>query len=192
MDAKILLYPAAVVVIGLLQGCAEVIVASGATGVAVAHDQRTAGTVIEDQAIEIKVASAIRGDKELNEQSHINVTSYNGVVLLSGETPSEALRKRTEEHARNAEKVKKVYNELTVAAPSSFVSRSSDTVVTTKIKAKMVANKEFDPTRVKVVTENGVVYLMGLVNHAEADIATNIARETDGVQRVVKLYEYLD
>lgn len=192
MDAKIWLYPAAVVVIGVLQGCAGAIVAGGATGVAVAHDQRTAGTVIEDQAIEIKVASAIRGDKELNEQSHINVTSYNGMVLLSGETPGEDLRKRAEEHARKAEKVRKVYNELTVAAPSSFVSRSSDTVVTTKIKAKMVANKEFDPTRVKVVTENGVVYLMGLVNHAEADIATNIARETDGVQRVVKLYEYLD
>ncbi|MDO9371057.1 MAG: BON domain-containing protein [Gammaproteobacteria bacterium] len=192
MYAKISLYLVAGALIGLLQGCAEVMVAGGATGVAVAHDQRTAGAVIEDQAIELKVGSAIRGDKELNEQSHINVTSYNGAVLLSGETPGDALRKRAEELASRVEKVKKVHNELAVAAPSSIVSRSSDTLITTKIKSQMVGTKEFDPTRVKVVTENGVVYLMGLVKHAEADVATEIAGHTGGVQRVVKLFEYLE
>lgn len=192
MYDRIVVGVAAAVCVGLLQGCAEVVVAGGATGVAMAHDQRTTGAVIEDQAIEFKAASAIRGDKELDDQSHINVTSYNGAVLLSGETPGDALRKRAEELASRIEKVKKVHNELTVAAPSSIVSRSSDTVMTTKIKSKMVGAKEFDPTRVKVVTENGVVYLMGLVKHAEADVATDIAGHTDGVQRVVKLFEYLD
>lgn len=192
MYSRIFVSVAAAACIGLLQGCGEMVVAGGATGVAVAHDQRTAGAVIEDQAIEFKVGRAIRGDKELDEQSHINVTSYNGAVLLSGETPSDALRKRAEDLAGRVEKVKKVHNELTAAAPSSLVSRSSDTLMTTKIKSKMVGTKDFDPTRVKVVTENGVVYLLGLVKHAEADIATDIAGHTDGVQRVVKLFEYLD
>lgn len=176
----------------VLQGCAGVVVAGGAAGASVAHDQRTAGSVVEDQAIEFKVANAIRGDQELNEQSHINVTSYNGLVLLSGETPTEALRKRAEEHARNTQKVRKVYNELVLAAPSSLVSRSGDTVLTAKIKTRMVAEKNFDATRIKVVTENGVVYLMGLVQRATAAIATQIASETGGVQRVVTLYEYTD
>lgn len=177
----------------VLQGCAGgVVVAGGATGAAVAHDQRTAGSVVEDQAIELKVANAIRGDKELNEQSHINVTSYNGLVLLSGEAPAEALRKRAEEYARDTQKVRKVYNELVLAAPSSLMSRSGDTVLTTKVKTRMVAEKDFDATRVKVVTENGVVYLMGLVSRDQAAIATQIASETGGVQRVVTLYEYVD
>ena len=125
MYAKILIYIAVGVLTSLLQGCAEVVVAGGATGVAVAHDQRTAGAVIEDQAIEFKVGSAIRGDKELDEQSHINVTSYNGAVLLSGETPGDALRKRAEALAGRVEKVKKVHNELVVAAPSSSRSLGS-------------------------------------------------------------------
>ncbi len=176
----------------VLQGCAGVVVAGGATGAAVAHDQRTAGSVVEDQAIELKIANAIRGDQELDEQSHINITSYNGLVLLSGETPAEALRKRAEDHARNTQKVRKVYNELVLAAPSSLVSRSGDTVLTTKVKTRMVAEKNFDATRIKVVTENGVVYLMGLVRRDTAAIATQIASETGGVQRVVTLYEYVD
>ena len=178
--------------VAVLQGCAGVVVAGGATGAAVAHDQRTAGSFVEDQAIELKVAGAIRGDKELYEQSHINVTSYNGLVLLSGETPTEALRKRAADHARDTQKVRKVYNELVLAAPSSLVSRSGDTVLTTKIKTRMVAEKNFDATRIKVVTENGVVYLMGLVQRATGAIATQIASETGGVQRVVTLYEYTD
>lgn len=178
---------------GVLQGCAGgIVVAGGAAGVAVAHDQRTTGSVIEDQAIELKIANAIRGDQELNEQSHINVTSYNGLVLLSGEALTEALRKRAEEYARDTQKVRKVYNELVLAAPSSLVSRSGDAVLTTKVKTRMVAEKDFDATRIKVVTENGVVYLMGLVQRARAAVATQIASETGGVQRVVTLYEYVD
>ncbi len=192
MYDRIVVGVAAAVCVGLLQGCAGVVVVGGATSVAMAHDQRTAGAVIEDQAIEIKAAIAIRSDKELDEQSHINVTSYNGAVLLSGETPGDAFRKRAEELVSRIEKVKKVHNELIVAAPSSVISRSSDTLITTKIKSQMVGAKKFDPTRVKVVTENGVVYLMGLVKRAEADVATEIAGHTGGVQRVVKLYEYLD
>ena len=190
MDARIL---ACVVMasVSVLQGCVGGVVVGGATGAAVAHDQRTTGSVVEDQAIELKITSAIRNDQELNEQSHINVTSYNGLLLLSGETPTEALRKRAEDHARNTQKVRKVYNELILAAPSSLVSRSGDTVLTTKVKTRMVAEKDFDATRIKVVTENGVVYLMGLVQRARAAIATQIASETSGVQRVVTLYEYV-
>ncbi len=174
------------------QGCAPVVVGGAATGVAVAHDRRTTGSVIEDQAIELKSYEALSNDRELKEQGHINVTSYNGIVLVSGEVPTEAMRTRAGQIVRDIEKVRDVHNELAIAAPSSTLSRSSDAVITTKVKALMFAEKNFDPTRAKVVTERGTVYLMGLVTRREADIATEITRGVSGVQRVVKLFEYLD
>ncbi|MEW6353961.1 MAG: BON domain-containing protein [Pseudomonadota bacterium] len=176
---------------GMLQGCVAVVAGGAATGAAVAHDRRSAGTVLDDQTIEVKAIAAILSDKELSNSAHINVTSYNYAVLLTGEAPSEELRKRAEELVRKIEKVKNVHNEITIAAPSSMVSRSSDTVLTGKVKANMVGLEGLDPTRVKVVTENGVVYLMGLVTRAEADIAANAASKTTGVQRVVKIFEYI-
>ncbi len=178
----------------LLNACAPLVVGGAATTASLAHDRRTAGTVIEDQSIELRIRSALNKDPEISKQAHINITSYDGVVLLSGEAPTGAMRERAGDIARRAKKVRRVHNEIKVAAPSSMMTRSSDTWITTKVKTSLlsVKLKGFDPTRIKVVTENGTVYLLGLVSHAEADAATDKARQVKGVQRIVKLFEYLD
>jgi len=175
--------------------CAPVVVGgAAATTVSLAHDRRTAGSVVEDNAIKARVVSALNDDSELERNSHINVSVFNGWVLLSGETPTEAFRSRAGDIARKQEKVRRLYNELTIAAPSSMMTRSSDTWITTKVKSSLVGLdiEGFDPTRVKVVTENGTVFLLGLVYHAEANAAVAAAQKVSGVQRVVKLFEYLD
>ncbi len=175
-----------------LQGCAVVAVTGIATGTSVAIDKRTTGTVIEDQSIELKATQALYADKELNEKTHFNFTSYNTYVLITGEAPDEELRQRTVEMVRNVEKVTHVYNEITIAAPSSLISRSSDSLITSKVKTKLLTSKEVKGLEVKVVTEKGVVYLMGLSARAQADRATEIARQTGGVQKVVKLFQFVD
>ena len=179
----------------LLSGCATAIVGVGAaagTTATVAHDRRTTGTFIEDQAIELKAVKSFFFDKEINDSSHINVTSYNTVVLITGETPSEDFRNRIINIVREIPKVTHVYDELTIAAPSSWTSRSSDSLITSKVKTKLLLLKHFDGTRVKVVTEKGVVYLMGLLTRAESDVATRETQQTGGVQKVVKLFQYVD
>ncbi len=180
--------------LSLLSGCAPLIFGGAATGASVAHDRRTAGSFVEDQSIELRIRGALNKDAEIYKQAHINITSFNGIVLLSGETPTAAMRERVGEYARQAEKVRRVHNEVQVAAPSSMMTRSSDSWITTKVKTSLFNTKikGFDPTRVKVVTENGTVFLLGLVTHAEADATTEQARQNSGVQRVVKLFEYLD
>ena len=155
-------------------------------------DRRTTGTIIEDQAIEIKAYRAIAADKELDEQTHINITSYNTAVLVTGESPVDEMRQKIVSIVSAVDKVKHVYNEITIAAPSSMVSRSSDVYITTKVKAKLFADKILSGLVIKVNTEKGVVYLMGIVSQKEAENATNIARETGGVQKVVKLFKYTD
>ena len=175
-----------------LFGCAAVAVGGGAAAASTAYDRRTTGTQIEDQTIEVKAAKSFLDDKEINEQAHLNVTSYNTVVLVSGEAPTDAMRQRAIDLVKAVDKVSHVYNEITIAAPSSLVSRSSDSYITSKVKTKMITDKELNGLQVKVVTEKGVVYLMGLVTHKEAEVATEIARQTGGVQKVVKLFQYTD
>ena len=175
-----------------LAGCA---IAAGGGSAAAGFstlERRTTGTIIEDQAIEIKAYRAIAADKELDEQTHINITSYNTAVLVTGESPVDEMRQKIVSIISTVDKVKHVYNEITIAAPSSMVSRSSDVYITTKVKAKLFADKILSGLVIKVNTEKGVVYLMGIVSQKEAEIATNIARETGGVQKVVKLFKYTD
>lgn len=192
MNSKFSLLAAVALSAALLQGCAAVAVGGAATGVAVAHDRRTAGTIVDDESIEVKAAGALNADKEIRDQTHLNVTSYNNVVLMTGETPTQQVGQRAYQIVSGLDKVKKVHNETVVAAPSSFGSRSNDALLTSKVKTRMIATKGFDSTLVKVVSERGTVYLMGLVYRHEADLATAITRQTEGVQRVVKLFEYLD
>jgi len=179
----------------LLSGCVPVVLVGGAAATAtIVHDRRTAGSIVEDQAIELRVKNALRKDGEITDQTHINVTSYNGIVLLSGEAPGQALRTRAGEIARGSKQVRRVHNEIQIAAPSSSMTRSSDSWITTKAKSSLVGLdvKGFDPTRVKVVTENGTVFLMGMVYHKEADAIVARTQQVSGVQRIVKLFEYLD
>lgn len=179
-------------VVSTLHGCAAAVVGGGATAASIAVDRRTTGTIIEDQSIEFKASKLIYQNKELNDKTHINVTSYNMRVLMTGEAPSETLKQQAVDLVRGIDKVEHVYDEITIAAPSALLSRSSDSLITSKLKTRLIADKAVNGVAIKVVTEAGVVYLMGLVTRAEADAATNIARQTGGVQKVVKLFQYTD
>ncbi len=183
---------AAAVVIGMLQGCAPLVVGGAAAGgVMVAEDNRTTGTIVDDKGIEFKVAKALADDQAIG-AAHINVSSLNGIVLLSGQVPTPALSARAEELARKIQKVRVVHNELVVGPNSSFSSRTHDTWITTKIVSKLLGGEGVSETRIKVVTEDGTVFLMGLVAHKQADRAVAVAQSTDGVKRIVKLFEYTD
>ena len=174
----------------LLQGCATAIITGAATGVSIVHDRRTTGAVIDDQGVEFKAALAIFNNKDIYEQSHINVTSYNGIILITGETLTEQLKRQVYDLVRVIPKVRTIHNELIIAAPSSLPSRSSDAWITSKVKAKITSDRQIDPFYIKVVTEHGVVYLMGIVNQSESDRAVGITSNSAGVQRVVKMFEY--
>lgn len=178
---------ATIVALAQLQGCAVAL--GGAAGASVAHDHRTAGTMVEDQSIELKALKAILGNKEIADQSHINVTSVNRIVLISGETPTPELRSQIENMIRNIREVRHVHNEVVVAAPSSLLSRSSDTLITAKVKTKFITDDTVDGLRIKVVTENGTVFLMGLASAAQAERAASVASRVGGTQKVVKLFE---
>lgn len=185
-----------IVVCGLcvpaIQGCIGVAAVGMGTGAAVIQDRRTPGSYIDDGLIEQKVRAEIRADEVLRERSHVNVTSFNGLVLLTGQAPGESLRSRVTEIARGIPKVRAVQNEISLGAPSSTASRTSDSWITAKVKTTMFTNRALNAAHVKVVTESGVVYLMGLLKQGEAEEAAEIARRVGGVQRVVKVMEYLE
>ncbi|TAN78621.1 MAG: BON domain-containing protein [Gallionella sp.] len=175
---------------GSLQGCFPVVATGVGTGVMMAQDRRTSGAYVEDQSIEIKAIERI--GKQFKGNVHLNVTSFNRNVLISGEAPSETAKAEIGRIVSGIENVRGVNNELAISGTSSLTSRSSDSLITSDIKLRFVNDKRFSADHVKVVTENGSVFLMGIVKHAEADAAAGIASTVGGVQRVVKLFEYLD
>lgn len=177
-------------VAGMLVGCIGVVLGGAAGGASVVNDPRTTGSLVEDESIELKAGNLLRGDKDLAQQIHINVTSYNQVVLVTGEAPTEDMRARVVELVKGIEKVRTTHNEVTIAAPSPLSSRTTDSWLTTSVKAKIVGAKELNAIRIKVVTEAGTVYLLGLIKQDEGDLAGQLASQTAGVQRVVKLFEY--
>lgn len=178
--------------VGVLQGCAPLVVVGAATAATAANDRRTVGAFIDDGAIELKSRSALNSDPALHGNMHLSVTSMNGIVLLSGEVTRAELRERALAHVRAVPGIRRVADEITIGDPASFGSRTYDGWLTTKVKTKLIAEDDLDSTRVKVVTENDAVYLMGLVTRAEAKLATDAARTTRGVARVITLFEYLD
>lgn len=182
-----------VILLATLQGCVGALVAgAGGAGAAIATDRRTAGTVVEDQSIEIKIANSVASDPEMKDKVHFNVTSFNNVVLLTGEAPTEELRKTIEQYARDTEKVRKVYNEIRIDNPSPLEQRNMDTWITTKVKTKLLGTAGIRVNHIKVVTAAQQVYLMGLVTRTEADVAAQAAADVKGVNQVIKTFEYLD
>ncbi|WP_374350599.1 BON domain-containing protein [Limnohabitans sp.] len=173
--------------VSLLSGCAPLVVGGAVVGGMVAVDRRTSGTQLEDEAIELKVANAV--SKELGERVHLNVTSYNRRVLLTGEVRNDADRSRATLLAQSQENVKDVVNDLAIGASSSLSQRTKDTVTTGQVKAAFVDAKDLQASAVKVVTERGIVYLMGRVTAREAQRATDIARGISGVAKVVRVFE---
>jgi len=178
--------------IPVLSGCALLVAAGVATGVgtgvAMSNDRRTSGIFVEDEGIEMK--SGRRISEKYGSNVHINVTSYNRNVLLTGEAPSDAAKADIGNLVKGVENVRNVINEISVGPTSTYGSRSSDTLITSKVKGRFIDVGKFQVNHVKVVTENGVVYLLGLVDRKEADSAVEIAGSTSGVRKVVKVFEY--
>ncbi|MBB1517825.1 BON domain-containing protein [Aquipseudomonas guryensis] len=157
-----------------------------------ACSNRSIGNKIDDQFLGPNVSSAVsRAHPNLSSPtSHVVVTSYNGVILLAGQTPSTELKEKAAQAARNVQGVTKVHNELQILKPTSALVRSNDALMTSKIKTLMLADSTVPSTKVKVITENGIVYLMGLVTRAEGASATNVVAGVAGVQKVIKLFQY--
>lgn len=174
-----------------LQGCIFVAgAAAGAAAIAVVYDHRTLSNTLEDTQISNKIVDKIRGVANLRDNSHIEVTVFNHIVLLTGETPKPEWREQAEQIARSIPSVSRVYNQITIQGPTSSLTRTSDSWITTKIKSQMLATEDLKSGSIKVVTENGVVYLMGIVTTEQAEIAVDIARQVSGVQRVMKIFQY--
>jgi osmotically-inducible protein OsmY len=184
LSALILVLPAAV----LLQGCPAIIAGGGVAAYTALEDRRTTGTQMDDSSIESRASSRI-GDR-FGEKAHVNVTSFNRAVLLTGEAWDDATRADIEKVAAAVPNVRSVLNEIQVSGLSSATARANDTAITAKVKGRFVNVKGLNPLHVKVVTEAGVVYLLGMVTEAEADAATDLARTTSGVRKVVKAFEY--
>lgn len=176
-----------------LQGCIFVVgAAAGAAGVAVVYDHRKLEKIVLDEKIAKKAAEKLQAMLSDREKTHIAVTCFNQVVLLSGEATTPALRQEAEELVRTVPDIKRIYNQIMIKAPSSTLTQASDSWITTKIKTQMLATEGLQSGTIKVVTENGTVYLLGIVSKEQAEIAVDIARQVQGVQRVMKIFQYTD
>ena len=171
-----------------LGGCVAAAVGGAAAGgYLVGEDRRPANAMAEDEGIELGASNRIT---EKYPEAHINSTSYNRLVLLTGEAPTADAKADIEKIVRGLSNVRGTFDEMTVAPATALSSRTNDSYITSKVKARFVDARKFNPVHVKVVTENSVVYLMGIVKKQEADAATEIARTTSGVRRVVRVFEY--
>lgn len=174
----------------VLQGClAGAFVAGGATTGGLVTDPRAFNTIKTDEEINFKVNRKLANDAVLASQAHISAVSYNQVVLLTGQAYDEELRGRAEQYAKEVPGVKRVFNEITLGIPTSAYRRAKDVGITSTVKTKMFANRELKSNNFKIVTENGVVFILGISTARQAELAVSIARKSAGVQKVVKLIE---
>jgi osmotically-inducible protein OsmY len=172
-----------------LNGCVPVVAGGAVAGGLAASDRRTSGAYVDDEGIEWKTNSEIK--KTLRNKIHVNVTSFNRNVLLTGEAIDEETKQQAESIAKEIPNVRHVTNELTIGLASTMAQRSQDTLLTSKVKGQMIKENRFPANYVKVISEGGTVYLMGMVTRQEADDAVDIARNVEGVQKVVKVFEYV-
>lgn len=171
----------------VMSACAPLVIGGAASGVLAVTDRRTSGAQLEDQMIELKLTTKI--NQAFGDRAHVNVTSYNRTVLLTGEVPAEADKAKVAQLASEVENVNKTLNELVVGLPSSLTQRGNDVVITTKVKARLLDVPGIDGLAAKVVTERGTVYLMGMLTPREIDAITNAVRTVSGVQKVVRAFE---
>lgn len=176
-------------IVPALQGCFPVVATGVGMGAMMAADRRSSGAYVEDEGLEWKVQNRIA--EKFGDRVHVNATSFNRNVLLSGEVPDDATRAEVDRIAASVPNVRAITNDLQVAGIASLTSRSNDVVITSKVKARFVDAATFGAHHVKVVTEAGTVYLMGLVTREEADKATELARTTSGVRKVIRVFEYI-
>ena len=184
LTALLLLLP----LTGLLGGCPLVLLGGGAAAVSAIEDRRTSGTILDDDSIEVTVRRTLR--ERFGENTHVNVTSFNRSVLLTGEVPDQARRAEIEKIVQGIGNVRSVTNDLQLGVPASLAARANDSLITGRVKTRLLDANKVNPLHVKVVTENGVVYLMGIVTEQEANDAVEVARTTGSVIKVVKVFEY--
>ena len=177
--------------VGILQGCEVIAIAAIAGSASVATDNRTVGKQIDDQRIELVAHNELTKLKELNEHTNIQIVSVNGSVLAVGQSPNTRLRDLAMKTLSNINGVLKVHNQIRISNTISATTKSNDLWLTSKVKAALLAHDKVNVTDVKVVTENGEVFLMGLILESHANIAVDVARNLSGVSRVYKLFEYL-
>ena len=192
MRARLLILAVILGGIPLAQGCAPVLVAGGATAAVAATDRRTVGTQLDDENIELTARRKLNDDNRLGDDVHVNITCFNGVMLLSGEATTPEQRDIVLSLVRTLQGVKRIVNEINITEPTAFATRTRDSWITGQVKTKLLADENIPGRQVKVVTENSVVYLMGLVTQKEGELAAEATRTVGGIKRVVKLFEYTD
>jgi osmotically-inducible protein OsmY len=172
-----------------LQGCFPLVAAGVSSGLMAAVDRRSVGTQTEDETIEWKAAAQVR--EKLGDRAHLNFTSYNRKVLITGEVPTAEAKAEVEQLVLAVTNVQGAYNEVVVGPVSSYSDRSNDSFITTKVKSRSVDNGKFNPLHAKVVTEAGIVFMLGMLTQPEADAAIDVARTTSGVRKVVNVLEII-
>ncbi len=176
----------------LLQGCVGVLLAGGATtGVVVAKDRRTVTAQVDDQKIELNARHDLSERTDISRTSHISINSNNGIVLLVGQTPHQKYSDEVRAMVERQEGVRKIYNEIKIEEPIGYDIRSNDSWITSKVRTMLIAEKHFDSSHVKVITEDSQIFLMGLVTHDEGELAVEIARNVSGVEKVIRVFEYV-
>ncbi|HHE9989460.1 TPA: division/outer membrane stress-associated lipid-binding lipoprotein [Haemophilus influenzae] len=175
-----------------LQGCVAAVIGGGAVAAKVATDPRTTGTQIDDETLEFKVENAVEKDVQIKAEGRVNAVSYNGRVLLIGQVPNSDVKDTATALAKGVKGVNEVYNELTVSPKISFAQISKDSWLTTQVKSKMFVDGRVKATDVKVISENGEVFLLGNVTQSQANAAADIASKISGVKKVIKVFKYLD
>lgn len=178
--------------LGLIQGCGSMLAAMESNAIEADPGERTFYQRLADETIETKAVVNLHAADDRFDGAHLAIQSYNGYVLIAGQVPIEALRQKANDVVRKIRDVRRIYNELEVAAPSSTITRASDAWISSKVKTFLLAGRDTPGLRVKVVTEDGVVFLLGMVSRQEADRIAEEAADVSGVQRVVRLFEYID
>lgn len=169
---------AAMLLLALLPGCV--------------HDRRSIGSMVDDTAIQLKATGILTTDAAFRDKAHINVTSQNGIVLLTGEASTTEVRDNFLARVRDIKSIRRIVNEVSIAPSSSLSQRTRDAWITNKIKARLIGTRGLHASSVEIVTENSAVFLMGLVTRREGELATDAATKVSGIERVVQLFEYID
>lgn len=174
-----------------LQGCAAIVVGAGAGAAKVAHDRRTLGTQIDDATLSSRVSTALAQNTEIKDKANINVEVFNGIVLLVGQAPSETLKKQAEQIAGDIKPMRRLHNQIRIAQPVAISTSTNDVWLASKVRAQLIADERIDGLHINVRVEDSEVFLMGLVTNQEANMAVDIARNINGVARVVKAFEII-
>lgn len=176
----------------LLSGCAGVVAVGAVGGAMMANDERSFRTQLDDTNADFEIASALSSHNDLKNQTHITGVVMNGNILLIGQAPNSMLRDKAVRVIKQLKIGGKLHNQIRIGNPTSFTTRSNDTWITTKVKGRMLSQTGLDITKIKVITENGEVFLLGLVDKEQADLAVDVTRNTAGVRKVIKVFEYVD